>query len=138
MKAELDLASVRECLEGVLPAVISTCAADGIPNVTYLSKVTYVDPEHVALSNQFFSKTVDNLRQNPQAQLILMHPVTGQHLRFDVLFERSETSGTVFEQVRAEIDAIASMMKMQDVFRLRAVAICRVVRGEFVPCDLDA
>jgi len=50
---------------------------------------------------------------------------------------RSETSGELFEQMRAEIDAIASLMGMQDVFRLRAVDVFRVSRGELVRSVLD-
>ena len=53
----LALDAIRPCLEGAIPAVIATCARDGTPNVSYISEVHYVDPEHVALSFQFFSKT---------------------------------------------------------------------------------
>jgi adenylate cyclase len=133
--SNVRLDQVRDCLEGVLPAVIATCAADGTPNVTYLSKVMYVDAEHVALSNQFFSKTSANLRQNPQAQVTLIQPSTGRQLRLDVRFVRCEEQGELFEQLRAEIDAIASLMGMQAVFRLRSVEVCRVVHAELVASD---
>ena len=53
------------CFEGVVPAVIASAAADGTPNITYLSRVQLVDNEHLALSNQFFSKTSRNLAENP-------------------------------------------------------------------------
>jgi len=137
MSQRVSLEQVRACMEGVLPAVIATCAADGTPNVTYLSKVMYVDAEHVALSNQFFSKTMSNVRENPQAKLTLMHPATGQHVRMDAHFVRSEESGELFEQVRAEIDAIASLMQMQAVFRLRSVDVYRVSNVELVASDAD-
>lgn len=137
MPTGVSLAEARACLEGVLPAVVATCAPDGTPNVTYLSKVRYIDAEHVALSNQFFTKTVQNVRRNPQAQITLMDPGCGRHYRFDVVFVRSEEAGELFEQMRAEIEAIASLMGMQDVFRLRAVDVYRVLHGAAVPSDLD-
>jgi adenylate cyclase len=37
-------------------------AADGTPNISYLSQVIAIDDEHVGLSNQFFSKTAANIR----------------------------------------------------------------------------
>jgi adenylate cyclase len=137
MTSTMRLADVRDCLEGVLPAVIATCSADGIPNVTYLSKVRYVDEEHVALSNQFFSKTTENIGQNPRAQITLLRPSTGQQVRLDVFFVRREDAGELFEQLRAELDAIASLMGMQDVFRLRSADVYRVARCELVASDVD-
>ena len=133
----ITLGEAQDALEGVMPAVVATCAADGSPNVTYLSKVMFVDAEHFALSNQFFSKTIANIGQNPKAQITVLQPTTGRHFRFDAIYERSEDSGELFERTRAEIDAIASMFGMQDVFRLRAVDIYRVLRGEIVPSDVD-
>jgi adenylate cyclase len=137
MTLSVPLAQLRDCFEGVLPAVIATCAPDGTPNVTYLSKVMLVDRDHVALTNQFFSKTAQNVRQNPRAQIIVLRPSTGQQFRLDARYVRSEESGEVFEQLRAELDAIATLMQMQDVFRLRAVDIYHVVRIEPVPSDVD-
>lgn len=129
---------VRACLEGILPAVIATADAEGTPNITYLSKVFYVDEGRVALSNQFFSKTVANIRKNPFAQLTVMHPATGRHYRLDLEYERSSNSGELFETARAEIDAIASLVGAQDVFRLRALDVYRVLSTYAVPSDLDA
>ncbi|WP_442863147.1 pyridoxamine 5'-phosphate oxidase family protein [Calidifontimicrobium sp. SYSU G02091] len=51
----LDLDAIRACLEGAIPGVMATCAADGTPNVTYVSQVEYVDARHLALSFQFFN-----------------------------------------------------------------------------------
>ena len=137
MALAVPLSQLRECFEGILPAVIATSAADGTPNVTYLSKVILVDPEHIALTNQFFSKTWQNIQHNPRAQIMLIRLSTGQQVRLDVQYERSEDSGELFEQLRAELDAIASVMQMQDVFKLRAADIYRVLAVEPVPSDAD-
>jgi hypothetical protein len=48
---------IRPVMENGIPAQVGTCSADGIPNATDISRVYHVDPQHVALSNQFFSKT---------------------------------------------------------------------------------
>ncbi len=137
MAAPIDLSAYRDCFEGIMPAVIATVSADGTPNVTYLSKVVRVDDRHVALSNQFFTKTVANIRENPRAQITLFGPKNGRQLRLAVRFVRSETSGELFEQLRAEVDAIASLMSMQGVFRLHSADVYAVHSGEVVRSDLD-
>src|SRR4029450_2293144 len=58
---------IRPVLDNGVPAVMVTCSSDGIPNVTVISQVYYVDDTHAALSFQFFSKTIRNVRENPRA-----------------------------------------------------------------------
>ena len=67
MKPTLE--SLRPCLDGAVPSVVATCAADGTPNVAYASQVHYVDAEHVALSLQFLSKTRENVLAHPYAMV---------------------------------------------------------------------
>lgn len=113
--------------------VIATASADGVPNVTYLSKAHVVDGERLALSNQFLSKSVRNLAENPRASLLLLDPGTHDEYRLSIVYERTERRGRVFDDLRAEVDAIAAMTGMQDVFRLRAADVYRVTHLERVP-----
>ena len=124
---ELTLADLARCFEGVVPTVIATAAADGIPNVTYLSKVRLVDEERIALSNQFFSKTAQNLAENPRASLLVIDPTTYDQYRLAVVYERTERRGPVFDQLHADVEAVASLVGMEGVFKLRAADIYRVV-----------
>ncbi|HMK09979.1 MAG TPA: GAF domain-containing protein, partial [Acidimicrobiales bacterium] len=121
------LSSLRECFEGAIPAIIATASATGIPNVTYLSRVRYVDNDHVALSNQFFSKTVRNLAENPVASLVLVDPTTYDEYRLKVVFERTVRKGPIFDRLRADVEEAAAFHNMQDVFKLKAADIFRVV-----------
>src|SRR3954447_15300597 len=129
---ELCLHDLRFCFEGVVPAVVATASADGTPNVTYLSRVRMVDAERVALSNQFFSKTARNLAENPRASMLLIDPTTYDQYRLTMKYERTERRGAVFEQLRGDVDAVAAMQGMQDVFKLRAADVYRVQQIELV------
>ncbi len=136
MSAPVALRDLRRCFDGRVPAVISTCSATGIPNITYLSAVQPVDEERVALSNQFMSKTSRNLAENPWATLQLIDPITYSEYRLMLRYERTDRRGPVFERLRDDVDKVAAMTGMQDVFRLRSADICRIESIERV-VDLD-
>ena len=51
MAQPIRLDTIRECFEGVIPAVLATADGDGMPNVSYLTQVQYVDRDHVALND---------------------------------------------------------------------------------------
>jgi adenylate cyclase len=120
------LPSIRPALDGAVPAVIATCAPDGTPNVSYISEVHYVDCEHVALSFQFFSKTRQNVLENPRATVIVIHPDTGAQYRLAVRYLRTEEAGPLFECMKAKLAGIASHSGMTGVFRLRGADVYRV------------
>ncbi len=129
------LESIRACLAGVIPSPLATCAADGTPNISYMSIVKYVDPERVALSRQFLNKTRANLDANPVAQVLVVDPGTCEAYLLDLRHVHTETDGPVFEAMRTELEAIASQTGMGDVFRLRGADIYHVVRCEAVHDD---
>ena len=119
--------SIASCFEGIIPATICTCNRDGTPNVTYLSIVHLIDSGHVALSYQFFNKTRANMFQNSSVQVLVVSPSNGRQYRLDLRYERTETGGTVFEQMKTRLDAVASQTGMSQVFQLRGVDIFQVL-----------
>ncbi|MBI3799090.1 MAG: pyridoxamine 5'-phosphate oxidase family protein [Deltaproteobacteria bacterium] len=117
---------IKPAMEGVIPAHVGTCSLDGIPNVTILSQVYYVDADHVALSFQFFNKTIKNVRENPRAVAWIINPETFDSWDLELEYDHSETSGPVFEVMDMRLEAIASMTGMTGIFKLRAADIYRV------------
>jgi predicted pyridoxine 5'-phosphate oxidase superfamily flavin-nucleotide-binding protein len=123
---------IKAAMQGIVPSTLATCSADGVPNVAYISQVYYVDDEHVALSHQFFNKSIRNIRENPLICVNIVSPEDLQQWRLDCRFIRSETEGKIFEEMRAQLEAVASMTGMEDVFRLKSSDIYKILKLEIV------
>jgi adenylate cyclase len=123
----IALESIASCFHGQIPSPLATCSADGVPNVTYMSIVHYIDSERVGLSRQFLNKTRSNLDANPFSQASVVDPETFEEYVLDLQYLHTETEGPVFEAMRANLEAVASQTGMGEVFRLRGVDVHRVL-----------
>ena len=117
---------IKPAMQGVFPSVIVTCSLDGEPNTTVVSQVAYVDADQVALSFQFFNKTIRNVRENPHAYVVVVHPETFAEWHLEIQYDHSEEEGPIFDEMDMKIEAIASMTGMTGIFKLKAADIYKV------------
>ncbi|GEO84262.1 MULTISPECIES: GAF domain-containing protein [Alphaproteobacteria] len=129
----IRLSTIRDAFEGVIPSVIATTDQEGMPNVSYLSHVYYIDDGHVALSNQFFSKTAANVQANGLATVMVVDGRTGQQYILDLAFECSETQGEIFERITTHLDLMSVEQGMAGIMKLKAVDLYRVEDCRAVP-----
>ena len=129
---------IKPVMQNGIPATVVTCSADGIPNTTIISQVYYVDPAHVALSFQFFNKTIRNVRENPHACVALNDVQGDTQWILDVQYDHSETEGKIFDEMDMQIEAIASATGMSGIFKLRAADIYRVKSFRKISAPLAA
>ncbi len=118
---------IKPAMLGAIPSTMVTCSLAGVPNVTSISQVWYVDETHVALSFQFFSKTHRNVRENPFAEVIVRDGQNFQEWCMEIQYAQSEESGRLFDAMDVELEAIASMTGMSGIFKLRAADVYRVL-----------
>lgn len=122
----ISLNSIRDSFEGVIPSVIATTDPAGMPNISYLSHVYYVDERHVALSNQFFSKTAANVRSSGLATVMVVDGRSGAQHILDLTFRHSEENGELFERVASHLAVMSAKQGMANVMKLRSIDIYRV------------
>ena len=112
--------------QGVIPPTLATVSLDGMPNVTYISHVHYMDEEHLALSRQFFNKTWKNISENPRFAVVVTCPESFTLWKIVLSFVEENMEGDLFDEMNMIIIAIATMKGMEDTFRLQSVVICKV------------
>jgi adenylate cyclase len=117
---------IRNCLEGFLPSVLASCDEAGMPNVSLISQVHYVDAERVALSYQFFNKTRRNILATRTACAVVIDPTTLAEYRLTLDYQETETAGPLFESMKARLSGIASHSGMDGIFRLLGSDLFRI------------
>jgi hypothetical protein len=127
------MSQLRDCFEGVVPSVIATLDGKGVPNVSYASQVYLVDDDHVALSNQFFSKTIANVRETGRATALVVDPKMGAQYELDLQFERAEESGETFERLSAHLQAMLAHHGEGIPWGLRSADIFKVLECRPTP-----
>lgn len=113
-------------MQGVMPSTLATCSREGIPNVTYISQLFYIDDQHVAISMQFMNKTWRNLQENPIASVVIHCPLTASIWKIGLRYQEQQEEGTVFDQMDMQLQAIASMHHVPVDFKIIAALICEV------------
>lgn len=112
--------------QGVIPPTLATVSLDGVPNVTYISHVQYIDEEHLAITRQFFNKTWKNINENPKFSVAVTCPETFTLWKINLTYQQEEKAGDLFDEMDMIITAIASMQGMEDTFKLQSAVICKV------------
>ena len=119
-------------MHGALPSALATVDDEGTPNLSYISQVFYVDENHVALSNQFFNKSMRNISSNGMATVNIVRPDNIKSWFLELKYKESQTEGELFENMKMQLEAIASMMGMEDVFKLRASEVFEILKVDEV------
>lgn len=129
-KAAVSLEDIMPALQGVIPTIVATSSLQHVPNITYISQVYYVDERHVALSYQFFNKTIRNVRENPILAAIVTCPIHYTLYKLLLRYVESQTAGEVFENMSMQLDALAIVQKKEGIFKLKAADVYEVISIE--------
>ncbi|SEA30431.1 hypothetical protein SAMN05660420_01784 [Desulfuromusa kysingii] len=96
---------IQELFLKVPTAVLSTASLDGKPNCVPISPKKIIDSQTVLLSDQFFNKTLANIKANPQVGVTFWEGEEGYQLKGTVTVE---TSGHRYEETAAWIEDLGN------------------------------
>ena len=80
---------VREIFENQQTVVLATATKSGVPNVVPINAKKIIDDETILISDQFFNKTLTNMKDNPQVALTCWDKYEGYQIKGKATIEMS-------------------------------------------------
>jgi hypothetical protein len=115
---------IKESLAGTKIVFLATSAKDHTPNVVPIGAFKILDDGTMLISDQFFNKTLANMKENPKVALSWWGEKAGFQIKGTVTLH---TSDEIFKQDVAWIHELkptlkpktAMVMKITDVFSIK-------------------
>lgn len=96
---------MKELFEKVPSAILATATGDGMPNAVPVGAKKIIDDETVLISDQFFGKTLANMKSNPRVAVTFWEGHEGYQLKGSVTIE---TTGSRYEETAAWIEELGN------------------------------
>jgi len=96
---------MKELFEKVPTVILATSTGDGAPNAVPVGSKKIIDDETILISNQFFNKTLANLKANPKVAVTFWEGFEGYQLKGSIVIE---TSGRRFEETAKWIEDLGN------------------------------
>ncbi|MFP3999625.1 MAG: pyridoxamine 5'-phosphate oxidase family protein [Desulfobacterales bacterium] len=96
---------MQELFKEVPTAILATAASDGTPNAVPVGAKKIIDDETILISDQFFNKTLANMKSNPKVAVSFWKDREGYQLKGTVTIE---TSGKRFEETAKWIEDLGN------------------------------
>jgi uncharacterized protein len=120
-------ARMKELFVKVPTAILATATGDGAPNAVPVGAKKIIDDETILISDQFFNKTLANLKANPKVAVSFWEGYEGYQIKGTATIENS---GKRYEETAAWIEDMgnkagmplkskgAVIIKIDDIFGL--------------------
>jgi len=110
--------------------VLGTADLNGVPNVVPVGSVRMLDDETILVSDQYFHKTLDNLRENPKVAISFWEMSEGYQIKGRA---KIHTEGKIYEEtaewIRRRSEEIGRPLKSKGAVVIKITAIYSVSPG---------
>ena len=110
--------------------VLGTADLNGVPNVVPVGAVKILDDETILISDQYFHKTLNNLRENPKVALSFWELGEGYQIKGEASIH---TEGKIFEEtaewIRRRSQEIGRPIKSKGAIIIKITAVYSVSPG---------
>ncbi len=94
---------VKDLFEKVPTLVFATASEDAQPNACIVGMKFVIDDETLYLSDQFFNKTLDNVKRNPRVSVVFWEGHDAFQIHGTATYVNE---GERFEELKAKVDAV--------------------------------
>jgi hypothetical protein len=110
--------------------VLGTADLNGVPNAVPVGAVKILDDETLLVSDQYFNKTLKNLRENPKVAISFWEMGEGYQIKGRA---KIHTEGKIYEEtvewIRKRSEEIGRPLKSKGAIVIRITAIYSVSPG---------
>ncbi|MCX5883600.1 MAG: pyridoxamine 5'-phosphate oxidase family protein [Deltaproteobacteria bacterium] len=96
---------MKELFDKVRTVVLSTASIDGTPNAVPVGAKKIIDAETILISDQFFNKTLANMKANPKVAVTYWEGREGYQLKGTVTIE---TTGQRYQETAQWIEEMSN------------------------------
>ncbi|MGJ7910065.1 LuxR C-terminal-related transcriptional regulator [Neobacillus sp. LXY-1] len=123
---------MQPALLGTVPSTLITCDENGVPNITNIARVWYVDQSHVAIANHMLNKSIKNLQNHPLA--FFRTTDTNRFITWEIEAEYvgPMTNGSIYQEMKKQYEVLSMMFESDlpitfrnaELFQVTSVRIC--------------
>jgi hypothetical protein len=119
-------AEIKESLAATKTAYFATAAKDGTPNVVPIGAYKVLDDETLLISNQYFSKTLANMKENPKVALSFWGDKGGFQIKGTVTIH---TSGKIFTDDVAWVKSLKPTLEPKAAITMKITGVYIIKPG---------
>jgi len=120
---------IRESLQGTKIAFLATASTDGTPNAVPIGAFKFLDDETLLISDQYFGKTLANLKVNPKIALVWWGEKGGYQIKADITIH---TDDEIFRQ------DVEWVREIKDTLKPKAAIVGKITDVYIVKSGTDA
>lgn len=117
---------IRESLAATKLAFFATASKDRTPNVVPIGAFRVLDDSSLLISDQFFNKTLANMKENPKAAITWWGEKAGFQIKGEVTIH---TDGGIWEQDVAWMKELRPNLKPKGAVVLKITGVYTVIPG---------
>lgn len=117
---------IKESLKATKISYLATATKDGVPNVVPIAAVKFLDDSTLLISDQYFGKTLNNLKENPKIALTWWGEKNGFQIKADITIH---TDDDVFREDVQWVKSIKDTLNPKSAIVAKITAVYAVKSG---------